>query len=136
MMHETSIEALPYWEGVAQKKLLLQRCASCNAIRHYPRPMCPHCHSMASKWEPASGVGTVYSWTITHQTGLPGFSDRVPYTLVTVDLAEGVRMLAPLLDVSMEDLRTGLPVKVIFEQQSDDTVIPVFVGADFLLENA
>jgi uncharacterized OB-fold protein len=76
------------------------------------------------------------SWSITHQTGLPGFSDRVPYTLVTVDLAEGVRMLAPLLDVSMEDLRTGLPVKVIFEQQSDDTVIPVFVGADFLLENA
>jgi uncharacterized OB-fold protein len=127
-MYDISIEALPYWEGLTQKKLLLQQCACCHSVRHYPRPMCPHCHAMASTWSPASGLGTVHSWTITHQTGLPGFSERVPYVLATVDLAEGVRMLAPLVKVRAEDLRIGMPVEIRFEQQGDGAVIPVFVN--------
>ena len=135
MTHETSIEAQPYWDGLSRKELWLQQCAGCGAVRHYPRPMCPHCHSMASTWAQARGTGTVHSWTVTHQTSLPGYTDRVPYILVTVDLAEGVRMLAPLMGASVDDVRTGLAVRIAFEQHGDDAVMPVFAKVNPHREN-
>lgn len=135
MTDENSIEAQPYRDGLARKELWLQQCA-CGAVRHYPRPMCPHCHSMASTWTQACGTGVVHTWTITHQTSLPGFAGRVPYILVTVDLTEGVRMLAPLVGASADDLRPGLQVTLEFEQHGDDAVMPVFAMVNPQKESA
>lgn len=127
MGRENSVEAKPYWDGLAREQLLLQQCGDCGAVRHYPRAICAKCLSFAVVWKQASGRGTVHSWTITHQTPLPDFGGRVPYALVTVDLVEGVRMLAPLVSIPVEELRVGLPVRVLFEKQRDATTIPVFV---------
>ncbi len=38
-----------FWDGVRDHRLLIQRCASCGALRHPPRPMCPQCHSL--EWD-------------------------------------------------------------------------------------
>ena len=32
---------------------MLQHCASCGKVRHYPRPVCPHCFSMESEFKEA-----------------------------------------------------------------------------------
>lgn len=95
---EPSIDSLPFWEGLKEHRVLLQRCDDCGVIRHYPRPMCSECHSMEVDWIEASGYGTVYSWTITHHPFHIGFRGETPYVLVTVDLAEGVRIQSQLLD--------------------------------------
>jgi hypothetical protein len=39
----------------------------------------------------ASGRGTVYSFTVTHQNQAPGFREELPYVLAIVELEEGVR---------------------------------------------
>lgn len=83
----------PYWEAAAQGRLVLQRCAGCGKLRHYPLLVCPSCHSLASDWVPASGRGRIHSWTVTHHAFHPAFADELPYVLVTVDLEEGVRAL-------------------------------------------
>ena len=41
----------------------------------------------------ASRRGTVHSWTVAHHPFHPAFVDELPYTLVTIDLEEGVRAL-------------------------------------------
>ena len=84
----------PYWEAAAEGRLVLQRCASCGNLRHYPRLLCDSCYSDAVDWVPASGRGKVHSWTVCHHAFHPGFAAELPYTLVTVDLEEGVRALA------------------------------------------
>jgi uncharacterized OB-fold protein len=38
----------------------------------------------------------VYSWVGVHRALTPGFESEVPYTIVTVDLAEGARVFARL----------------------------------------
>ena len=38
-----------FWEGVAEGKLLIQRCLKCQALRHPPGPGCPKCSSL--EWE-------------------------------------------------------------------------------------
>ena len=60
-----SPDTAPYWDGLRAGKLLLQRCTECRRYRHYPCPMCDGCYSMEYEWVPASGAGTVYSWTVT-----------------------------------------------------------------------
>jgi hypothetical protein len=126
MTAPVSLEAQPWWHALADGKLVVQRCASCGTLRHYPSPMCGSCQSIDVDWRPLSGRGTVHSWTITHQTALPAFQDRVPYAIVTVDLAEGVRMLAPLAATPFDELRVGLPVRIDFIRSADGSATLTF----------
>lgn len=127
-MEKHSVDTRPYWEALQQKRLSIQQCGACGKRRHYPQPMCPHCHSTAVEWVPVSGRGTVHSWTITHQTVIPGFSEQVPYAFATIDLPEGVRIAAPLRKVAPEAIRIGLPVRLVYESAQDGTVLPAFVA--------
>lgn len=117
----------PFWDGLNAHVLRLQRCADCGKIRHYPRPVCDDCYSMRVEWIEATGQGTVHSWTTTHHAFHPGFKLDLPYTLVTVDLAEGVRMNAQIRKLDPAELRVGLPVRIEFEQATDGLTLPVFV---------
>lgn len=120
----------PYWDGLNEGRLRLQRCADCRKVRHYPRPVCDACFSMNVAWVDASGNGRVHSWTVTHHAFHPGFKPDLPYTLVTVDLDEGVRMQAQLRGLDPRELRVGLPVRVAFEQVTEGLTLPVFVPAE------
>ncbi len=127
IMPEPSPDTEPYWAGLRAGKLKLQCCAACGKVRHYPRPVCPYCHDMGVRWIDASGKGTLHTWTIAHHAFHPGFKGDLPYTLATVDLAEGVRMQAQMRGVDSTKLRIGLPVKVVFENATEDLTLPVFV---------
>ena len=110
---QTSELARPYWDAVAQGKLVLQSCTACGKVRHYPRLLCDACYSDAVTWLPSMASGTIHSWTVAHHAFHPAFMPELPYTLVTVDLDEGVRALGRWrCDVA---LSIGLPVQGAFE---------------------
>ncbi len=129
LVPSVSPETQPYWDGLKEGRLRLQRCADCGKVRHYPRPMCEACWSMNVDWVDASGRGTVHSWTETHYAFHPGFKGDLPYVLVTVDMEEGVRMNAQARGIGLDGLRVGLPVKVAFETATEGLVLPVFEPA-------
>ncbi len=111
----TSELARPYWEAAAQGKLVLQSCSACGKIRHYPRMLCDACYSDAVTWVPSRCVGKIHSWTVAHHAFHPSFAAELPYTLVTVDLEEGVRTLGRWRgDATMA---IGLAVKGKFENR-------------------
>ena len=110
---QTSELARPYWDAVAQGKLVLQSCSACGKVRHYPRLLCDACYSDAVTWLSSKASGTIHSWTVAHHAFHPAFAPELPYTLVTVDLDEGVRALGRWRsDVAMS---IGLPVQGTFE---------------------
>jgi len=82
-----------YWDGAARGELVLQKCGECGTVRHYPRLLCAVCQSRAVDHVTASGRGKVHSWTVAHHAFHPAFREELPYTLVTIDLEEGVRAL-------------------------------------------
>lgn len=125
---EPTQDSQPYWDGLKQGRLLLQKCASCGKVRHYPRPMCDECYSFEVDWIEASGRGRVHSWTVTHHAFNPGFKAELPYALVTVDLDEGVRLQAPLRGVADKHIRVALPVRVTFERVKEGLTLPAFVA--------
>ena len=126
---DITADTRPYWDGLADKRLMLQRCADCGRLRHYPRPVCDACWSMQVEWVQASCEGTVYSWTVTHHPCHPGFMEELPFTLITVDLAEGVRLNAQARGLPPDALRIGMPVRIGFEKATEEFSLPVVLPA-------
>jgi len=124
----------PFWEGTAAGELRLQHCADCGRIRHPPRPMCPHCRSLASTWEPASGRGTIWSFVIAHPPLLKEYADQAPYNVAVVALDEDptLRMVGnvvrtpdgPIGELGPDDLEIGAPVQVVFPEPVEGVVLP------------
>ncbi len=100
-----------------QGELRFQRCSQCGIWRHMPRDGCRSCGSTQWAWERASGLGHVYTWTVTHRTLHPGFAEDVPYAAVIAELDEGVRIAALTDGIDVDDLRLGLPVRVIVHDE-------------------
>ncbi|OBI19837.1 nucleic acid-binding protein [Mycobacterium sp. E2462] len=113
-----------FWNGLRDNKLLIQRCDSCGALRNPPRPMCPHCRSLAWTAIESSGRGTVYSHVVPLEPKFPFFD--YPYVVVLVELDEGVRLVSNLCGVDPAAVTPGMPVEVFFEQFDDDLVLHQF----------
>jgi uncharacterized OB-fold protein len=59
-------------------------------------PACPWCGATTAQWRAATGRGRVYSWVGVQRALAPAFASEVPYTIATVELAEGARVFARL----------------------------------------
>jgi len=91
---ETAGLSQAFWDGARRHELLLQRCSACGRHWHPPSEFCPHCRSSTWAWVAAAGGGTIYSFTVVHHAVHPVLADRLPYTVVLVDLDEGARVVA------------------------------------------
>jgi len=111
---------LPFWEATKKGELRFQRCSDCGHWRHYPRPMCPRCHSLRFGWELSSGRGRIYTWTIVHGPTLPSFQDRLPYNVVDVLMEEGVHFQSQLLDCAPDEIEADLEVEAVFVPLDDE----------------
>ena len=120
----------PYWQAAQQRLLKLPRCEACANFHFYPRAVCPYCGSGALGWQDVSGKGEVYSYTVVHRAPSKGFAEQVPYVVAVVALAEGPHLMTRLTQVAPEAVRIGLKVVVDFEQQDEETTLPVFRPAD------
>ena len=102
----------------------MQRCGDCGHVRFPPSLLCARaaCRSDA-EWVQLSGRGTVYSWVVVHQSQHPAFNPDAPYNVVIVELDEGPRLHANLVDCPNDEIHIGMPVEVVFDKVSDDTAL-------------
>ncbi len=122
-------ESQPYWDGLREGRFMLQHCTQCGQVRHYPRPVCPHCFSMESEFRDAPTGGRIHSWTVCHHPFNFFFKASVPYIVVLVDMDAGVRVNAPLRGVEEGDLKIGERVNLGFEPVTKDVTLPFFTAA-------
>ncbi|MEU8826212.1 bifunctional MaoC family dehydratase N-terminal/OB-fold nucleic acid binding domain-containing protein [Streptomyces sp. NPDC048636] len=116
-----------FWEGVAEHRLLLQRCAGCATLRFPWLPGCGRCGSPEWETAEASGRGTVFSHVVMHHPPFPAFEP--PYAVGLVELAEGVRMVGGITGVPYDKVRIGMPVELEFLRVEDTKgamELPVF----------
>ena len=115
----------PYWTATTRGELLIQYCPACDRFEFYPRPFCRQCAGELT-WRPASGRGTVYSFTVVRQSRTPPFDQLVPYVVALVDLDEGPRMMTNVVGCGFDQLRVGMALEVDFEDIGEGFHIPVF----------
>jgi len=118
-----------FYDWCKQEELRFQRCTDCGAWRHVPREMCAECGSWNWEWAKSSGRGTVFTWTVVARALHPAFQSDTPYAPVVVEMDEGVRLLASVVDCPPDQLRIGMPVEVIFDAVTADVTLPKFKRA-------
>jgi len=119
-------ETRPFWDAAREGRLALPWCAACGRAHFYPRPFCPHCGGRALHWRDASGRGTVYTFTVNYRAAHEHFKSRLPYVVAAVDLEEGVRLLANLVECVPAAVRIGARVQLCLEQAGEGIVLPQF----------
>ena len=85
-------ESAPYWEGMREGRFCLQHCAACGKVRHYPKPVCPHCFSMESEFREAPTGGTIHTWTVCHHPFNFFFKAEAPYIVALVEDRKSTRL--------------------------------------------
>lgn len=113
-----------FWTSGADGKLRFQRCRHCRYYVHPPAPRCPECLSEEVVPEEVSGRATVVAHTVNVHGWIPG-SEPYIVGLVAIDEQSSVRLTTNLVEVEPEDVRTGMPVVVTFEE-NDDVFLPLF----------
>ncbi|NOZ50340.1 MAG: Zn-ribbon domain-containing OB-fold protein [Chloroflexi bacterium] len=116
----------PYWTAARQGKLLIQRCKTCHHYVFYPRLVCPHCGADALAWVEATGKGVIYTYSVVTNNPPSAFMADLPFVIAVVQLAEGVRMMANIVDCDSAALHCDMPVEVTFEARSDEITLPQF----------
>jgi uncharacterized protein len=117
-----------FWDAAKEHRLVIQRCGSCGYYNHPPRPYCDACTAQEMRFEPVSGRGTVYSFTVMHQRDVAGFEEEAPFINIVVELAEQPRLLM-VSNLSLSErakVKIGAAVEVYFEERGEGVAIPQF----------
>lgn len=99
----------PFWDATREKKLLIQYCPTSGTYQFYPRPLSVATGRREVEWREVSGRGSIYAYTITRQAIAP-FKGREPFAVAMVELEEGVRIMANIVDCREDQIAIGLKV--------------------------
>lgn len=118
----------PFWSAANRSVLAIQRCRSCRRYQHYPQMLCSACGGTDLGFEPVSGRGRIFSWSIVHEARHEAFRAIQPYPVAEVELVEQAELvlLANVEPPPGGRLAIGAEVEVFFEQVSESQAIPQF----------
>jgi len=109
---------LPVYQASLDQRIAFEgeRCIECGEIAFPPVEACRHCKS-TNEFESIrlSGKGTVYSYTvISPGSAPPEFAAQADadgrYVVAIIQLTEGPKITAQLIDIDPGDVEIGLPV--------------------------
>lgn len=106
---------MPFWQALQKHELRVQKCVNCGALRHIPKELCPSCHRTGFSWEPIGLEGTIFTYSVVHRAPVPAFQQDMPYVIVHVQMDDGVRMIADLVDVNPNEVAIGQRVIAGFD---------------------
>jgi uncharacterized OB-fold protein len=115
-------ETKPFWDAAAEGRLLVKKCLECGEVHYYPRSICPFCHGGRTEWLPASGRGTIYSYSVMRRA-------PEPYAIAYVALEEGPKMLTNIVDCAFDDMAVGKAVRLVWQPSEGGPPVPMFTLA-------
>ena len=113
----------PYWDGLREGVVRVQRCAHCGTWQFGPEWICHGCLAFDPDWVEVEPVGLIYSWERIWHPAHPALRSHGPYLAVLVELPQAgrVRMVGNLLGDPMQEVRIGAEVLGVFEHHPDAT---------------
>ncbi|WP_296728555.1 OB-fold domain-containing protein [Variovorax sp.] len=111
----------PYWQGLREGVLRVQRCTHCGTWQFGPEWICHGCHAFDPAWVDVVPRGRIFSWERVWHPAHAALKDHGPYLVVLVELpgAGNVRMVGNLLGDPMQAVEIGAEVEGVFERHPD-----------------
>lgn len=107
----------PYWSGLREGRLMVQRCRSCSTWQFGPEWLCHGCLAFDPDWVEVAPHGRIYSWERIWHPAHAALKNHGPYLAVLVELphAGKVRMVGNLLGDPHQEVVIGAEVVGVFE---------------------
>lgn len=111
----------PYWAGLRQARLMVQRCGHCGTWQFGPEWICHRCHSLSVEWTDIEPQGRIFSWERVWHPSHAALRGHGPYLAVLVELPHAgcARMIGNLLGDPMQSVTIGSEVEGVFEHHPD-----------------
>lgn len=118
-MSEFSMNSKDFYKALGHGKLIGSKCSLCNSIAVPQRQICPKCKSDQTEIITFSGEGKLVAYTVVYvppvRMAEAGYSSKNPYCVGVVELSEGSRISAQILDVDVqnaENIKIGTMLKM------------------------
>jgi len=126
-----------FWREIPQRyNLIGNQCGACNTIYFPPRESCLQCRRRSiDKMKPTklSGKGKVVTYSIIY-VAPERFEGQVPYPIAIIELDEGPRITAQIVDCDIKDVKIGMKVESTFRKiQEDGYIGAIYYGYKFKL---
>ena len=95
------------------------KCKKCGFIAFPPRLVCPKCKAKTFEPHQLSREGKILTFTII-KVGPDKFSKETPYVVAIIELNDGARITAQVVDCDVERVEIGAKVKLIFRKIQDE----------------
>jgi uncharacterized OB-fold protein len=116
MLPAVTDETRDFWTGGGEGRLLIPRCTLCRRWVLPASSTCPECGG-ATGSEEVSGGATVMTWTVNAHPFHPDVPPPNLIAIVVLDEQDDLRLATNLIGCDEADLRSGLPVQVVFEDR-------------------
>lgn len=123
---DVSSETKPFWDACNRGVFLIQRCRDCHKTQYHYRAICCHCWSSAVEDLPAKGSGTIWTYSVVMKNRSPVVAFEPPYIVALVELDEGVRVFANIVNCDPNRMTIGMPVQLTFAEAESGQKIPLF----------
>jgi uncharacterized OB-fold protein len=112
-----------HWrETPGRYNLVGTKCGSCGKIYFPRRSICPTCRRASmGKMGPykLKDEGTVFTYSIIHEAPAEN-SNLKPYAVAMIMTGDGVLMTGQLVDVDIEKIEIGMPVRAVLRKIGED----------------
>lgn len=124
-----------FWREIPQRyNLIGNQCGVCDRIYFPPRESCPYCRRKSinkMKNTKLSGKGTIVTYTIIH-VAPEQFEGQAPYPIAIIQLDEGPRITAQIVDCNIDDVKIGMKLQSTFRKiQEDGYIGAIYYGYKF-----
>ena len=124
-----------FWREIPQRyNLIGTKCTLCNRIFFPIREFCPFCRRKSidkMKQMQLKGKGTIVTYSIIY-VAPEHFEGQAPYPIAIIELDEGPRLTAQIVDCNIDDVKIGMKVQSTFRKiQEDGYVGAIYYGYKF-----
>ena len=109
-MSEPAVTLNQFFERARTGTLTGLRCTRCGALAIPPKEFCLGCHQRAWEPIPLAGEGRITSFTVIRVAPRRHLAEA-PYAIAHVTLTEGVALLGRLVDIPLDQISLGMPVR-------------------------
>jgi uncharacterized OB-fold protein len=112
-------------------RILGNKCVKCEEEYFPPVNICRSCRSVDLKASEMPGLGKLLSYTLQRES-ITGFEEQEPMVFGLIELNNGVRVIAQIVDFPYESLKIGSKVKAVFRRiKADGTSGQIYYGYKF-----
>lgn len=95
------------------------KCKKCGHVFYPPKPSCPYCGYNDTERIALPRKGRVISWTVEY-TVPEGYREYAPIVIGLIELENGTKVIAPIVDVEVDKIYEGMYVEAVLRKVFED----------------